>query len=432
MPTGDCFLAPAFGGLGSVLSAGSSSCATLLTWSPASPYCGGDVRYNVYRSLSSGFTPGPANRIARCVIGTTYSDSAALTSGTAYHYAVRAEDATEGHGGPCRGGNEETNSTKRSATPDGPLAVGTWSDDGGDTGTAKFSAASPWTIAATGGNTGPKVYTAASAAGLCVDLTSPVITLADPGEGPQIVFATRHTLAYDPFGPFGAEGSVGQVEIATGPGFGNWTRLPLTPNYPALVEFPLNNCPTTANIDRYFSGTASSYSTYVASLVNWAGGEVMIRFHLSGDFLYDTGNWWIDDVVVTKAVVPGPCAIAPVGPPPIPDGGAVPGAPLLASKIGDDVLVTWDAATCPAAAVNIYRGSIGDYSTFTAGSCGLAPSGSATLPLPGNVWFLVAATDGGATDGSWGRDLGGLERIYSGAAAACPAISQHVTNNGCP
>ena len=42
-------------------------------------------------------------------------------------------------------------------------------------------------------------------------------------------------LGYLCFG-CGTEGSLGQAEIATGPSFGAWTRVPLTPNYPELVD----------------------------------------------------------------------------------------------------------------------------------------------------------------------------------------------------
>jgi hypothetical protein len=429
---GDCVLPGEFRGVRSAASAGLADCGIALSWDPAVPYCGSDVRYNIYRSAAAGFTPGPASRVARCVIGTTYTDSVDLTHGTAYHYVVRAEDATTGHGGACRGGNEDANLAGASAVPDGPRTLGFWRDDAGDTGEAKLSGASPWTVAPSAGNTGPRVYTVASFGGLCADLTSPAVTLADPGQGPQISFATRHDLEHDPFGPFGAEGSVGQVEIATAPAFSNWTRVPLAPDYPAPVEFPLNDCPTTADIDTYFSGTRLSYSTYTGSLANWAGGDVKIRFHVSGDYLYPSGNWWIDDVVVSQAMVPGACATAPAGPPPIPDGSAVPGVPVQVSMSGSDLLVTWDATRCPATAVNIYRGSLGDFSTFTAGSCDLPPTGSAIVSMPDNSWFLVAATDGAATDGSHGRDLSGAERIYAGASIACPAITRHVTTNGCP
>ncbi|HEV8702942.1 MAG TPA: S8 family serine peptidase [Candidatus Polarisedimenticolia bacterium] len=429
---GDCVLASEFRGVKSASSAGLATCAIELAWDRAVPYCGSDVRYNVYRSTTPGFSPGPASRIARCVIGTAYTDAAALVQDATYHYVVRAEDSTGGHGGPCRGGNEDANVVEASASPDGPRALGSFRDDAGDTGTAKFLPAAPWTSALSGGNLGPKVYTASSYAGACADLTSPALTLADPGEGPLLTFATRHDLEYDPSGIFGAEGSMGQVEIATGPAFGSWTRVPLSPTYPAVVEFPLNDCPTTADIDTYFSGVRTAYSTYTASLSNWAGGDVKIRFHLSGDYLYPSGGWWVDDVVVSKTMAPGACATVPAGPPPIPDGSAVPGLPLRVATSGNDIVLTWDATRCPATAVNVYHGSLGDFSRFTGGACSLPPTGSATVPMPSGSWFLVAATDGGATDGSWGRDLSGAEKNYAGASLACPAITQHVASNGCP
>jgi hypothetical protein len=277
------------------------------------------------------------------------------------------------------------------------------------------------------------VYQAASSDGVCADLVSPQITLGDPGLGPQLTFHTKHNLEYDPTGEIlGTEGSLGQAEVATGPGFSNWTRVLLAPDYPNPVEFPYNDCPTTQLAARYFTGDRLTYSTYSGSLVNWAGGDVMIRFHLSGDHLYPGGSWWVDDIAVSQAMVPGPCTAIPAGPPPVPDGGPVPGAPLRASRSGASVLVTWDTSRCPAAAINIYVGKLGNFTTFTSGYCGLAPTGSATIPIASGTWFLAAATDGASTDGSWGRTLTGDERAYTGASAACPAITRHLTNNGCP
>ena len=434
-PTGDCTLAPLFSGVAGISSPGAAQCSLALSWSPATPYCGGDVRYNVYRSTDPAFVPGPATRIARCVSGASWGDSVSLTSGTVYHYVARAEDATTGHGGPCRGGNEDGNLARLTSVPVGPGSLGTWRDDAGDTGLAALSPASPWTNPATGGNAGPRVYEAQSFAGACSDLTSPTLTVGEPGLGPVLSFATRHTLEYDPFGFFGAEGSLGQVEIATGPAFGSWARVPLTPGYPEIVEFPLNDCPTTADFDTYFSGTAS-YSTYSASLANWGGSDVRLRWHLSGDYLYPGGGWWIDDVQVTNVITSGVCSTASAGPPPIPDGGAVPGDPLRvsASDPGSSgpLTVTWDASRCPAAAVNLYWGTLGGGTSFSGAHCGLPASGSATVMLPGNVWFVVSATDGVSTDGSHARTLTGAEVTYPGAGTVCPAITSHVTNNGCP
>jgi hypothetical protein len=319
------------------------------------------------------------------------------------------------------------------AAADGPPGIATWADDAGDTGVAKMVGALPWMPITTDGHAAPASYKVSSSDGICVDLTSPPITLADPGQGPQLTFWTKHDLEYDPTGEiFGTEGSVGQAEIATGPSFANWTRLPLTPNYPEVVEFPFNECATTQNVTRYFTGNHLTYATYTASLGNWAGGDVKIRFHLSGDYLYPGGSWWVDDLAVTGALVPGSCSSAAAGPPPIPDGGLVPGPPMRASKSGGSVLITWDTTQCPATAVTVYRGAIGSFGAFVGAACNLPPTGTATLAIPDNSWFLVAATDGVSTDGSYARAVNGAELMYSGASVVCPGTVSHVTNNACP
>jgi hypothetical protein len=319
------------------------------------------------------------------------------------------------------------------ARPDGPPGLGVLSDDAGDTGAPVFTANAPWQIASSGGNLGPKVYRGDSAGFVCADLLSPVLTLDSPATGPQLTFTTRHTLEWEEFGIFGvSEASVGQVEIATAPGFNNWTRLPLTPDYPQPVDLTFTTCDTITDGTDYFSGDHGGYATYTANLTNWAGGDVRIRFRLSGDAFYPSGSWWIDDLQVTNTLAPQACATQPPGPPPIPDGASVPGDPLTVSTSGASLVLNWDASECPPAAVNVYWGHLGDFTTFAGGFCGLAPGGPATVSLPGNVWFVVAGTDGAASDGSWSRDHLGSEKIYSGASAACPAITQHVTNNSCP
>jgi hypothetical protein len=118
--------------------------------------------------------------------------------------------------------------------------------------------------------------------------------------------------------------------------------------------------------------------------------------------------------------------------PPVPDGAAIPGTPLLAARSGADVLVTWDAITCPAVAVNLYRGNLSSFAAFQGANCGLPPSGSASVAIPDDSWFLVVATNGGSTDGSYGTRSGGVERPIDGASAVCPAIAQHVVKPSCP
>ena len=73
------------------------------------------------------------------------------------------------------------------------------------------------------------------------------------------------------------------------------------PGDPAYVDFEVNECSTTSTLGiNYFSGWDYEYDTHTASLVNWGGGEVKLRFQLSGDLYFPGGSWWIDDVVITQ------------------------------------------------------------------------------------------------------------------------------------
>ena len=94
----------------------SGTCGVTLDWDAATPLCSTNVSYNIYRSTSSGFTPGSTNRIDSCITGLSYDDTSGLSTGNTYYYVVRAEDATSGGGGPCNGGNEDNNTVRVSAT----------------------------------------------------------------------------------------------------------------------------------------------------------------------------------------------------------------------------------------------------------------------------------------------------------------------------
>jgi hypothetical protein len=78
------------------LTAGAGVSQATLNWTAASDNFG-VVAYNVHRSTTAGFTPGPATQIAR-VTGLTYTDTA-LAGGT-YYYKVTAEDAAGNIGIP--------------------------------------------------------------------------------------------------------------------------------------------------------------------------------------------------------------------------------------------------------------------------------------------------------------------------------------------
>ena len=147
-------------------------------------------------------------------------------------------------------------------------------------------------------------------------------------------------------------------------------------------------------------------------VIEWPSGIVQTLSNVAADQL----------ITVTEAAAV----------PTLPFDPGTPGVPLLAARSGGDVLLTWDAATCPAVSVNLYRGSLGNFTTFAGAECDLPASGTAAVPIPDGSWFLVAATDGLFTDGSYGTRSQGVERDLNGASAVCPAIVQHVVTDTCP
>jgi len=104
---------PVFGGLVSATPLQTPECGVQLDWSPTSA-CAGEPVYNVYRSTTPGFAPGPANLLASCVTGSSYIDTN-LDPYSSYSYVVRAENPATGGVGPCFGGGEDDNSLEQTA-----------------------------------------------------------------------------------------------------------------------------------------------------------------------------------------------------------------------------------------------------------------------------------------------------------------------------
>ena len=112
--TPPCFNAPTFAGLAAA-APGASCAETDLSWTAGSTNCqNAQIQYNVYRSLTPGFTPSPQNRVARGVASTAYHDTL-LQPGASYHYIVRADDSRSG---------EDANTVARSVSaPTSPDTV---------------------------------------------------------------------------------------------------------------------------------------------------------------------------------------------------------------------------------------------------------------------------------------------------------------------
>jgi len=419
--TGPCTQTPVFAGLSSVAATPGATCALTLSWAAGMGYCGGPATYRVYRSTASPFTPSSANLVAAGLTGTSYTDHTALANGSTYYYIVRAVDG---------GSAEETNTVTRGGSPLGPLASGTWSDDAGDTGTAKMVLEGPWSVLSTGGKTLPKVYaTGTTTDNLCAAITTPAIVL---GAVPALSFASKYSLEtnYD----------AGIVEVATGPDFTNWTKL-TTVNYPNTLSYSGNACGfVTGGAGTAFSRTNTTpvypASAYTGSLGTYANQTVKLRWRVSTDGGTTAAGWWVDDIKVTGALLPGTCA---TGAAPNPKEASPAGSPLKAVRAtGTAVAVTFTPA-CGALDTVLYRGTgpIAGAPAWSAAHCALGTTGRATFdpgdPPAGGFFYFVAVGQTATREGSYGQSFNGTayaERAEAVGVGSCDR-SQDLTGS-CP
>lgn len=283
--SGSCQEYPVFAGAASAGNGAVPVCTVQVAWEAAAPLCAGPVVYNVYRGTTPSFVPGPANRIAAGVVGLSFADANGLPPATTAYYVVRSVDTSNGA--------EDGNTVVRAATPTGPIASATWSDDAGDTGGAAMALAAPWGVVTSGGRSGARAYKTAAANNACASLTSPPLLL---GSGAQLTFWSKWFLDV-------SGGDKGQVEISTDGG-ASWARLAMA--YPAMSNRTGDACGLPSG-RTYFAGVSTTWTSHTASLSAYAGMTVRLRFRISTDGTTTGENWWIDDLSVTNVETPGPC-----------------------------------------------------------------------------------------------------------------------------
>jgi hypothetical protein len=410
--TGACTLGPSFAGLGGAADAATSTCSVNLSWPAASPWCGGLVTYRVHRGTSSSFVPSSANTIASGLTSTSFADDDARASASTYYYIVRAVDSVSGA--------DDGNAVTLSAAPTGVAVPGNWTDDAGDAGPARLVLQSPWLVLATGGKTAPKVYaTGTYTNNLCSALTTPPITLQTGG---VLTFAAKYDLETDY--------DAGIVEVARGPAFDTWTKL-ATVNYPDRLFYSGNACNVpTSGAGTVFSRTyvtpAYSASPYSGSLSAYNGQTVKLRWRLSADGGVTGKGWWVDDVKVTNAMLPGVCSPGTAANPKEASPSVSPmtvGRPSSGAGLEVDY-----RPACGALDNAMYWGAspISGAAAWTSSACALGNTGRATFdpgtPAPGAFYYFVVVGQTTTKEGSYGQargPSGPAERPQAVATGAC-------------
>jgi hypothetical protein len=310
--TGNCALFPSFGGLTSGINdLGTPACDSLLGWSAGASSCPAatGINYDVYRSNTPYFTPGPASLLASDVVSTSYRDTA-VTPNTPYYYVVRAEDSTTANGGPSNGGNLDTNTVFFGVTPTSSSSyAGTWSDDVDLT--SRLALDKPWRVSNQQNHTsgGGFAYHSASDGQTypsltCAAATTPQIAL-QAGQAPSLSYWERHNLEFQWDGVI--------VEISTNAG-GSWTPSTPSAGYPDTLAQtgvpPANSCGYQST-QGAFTGPAAQtltpWTQYTHDLTPYAGQTVMLRWRMSSDPAAEFEGFYLDDIAITKAMAPASC-----------------------------------------------------------------------------------------------------------------------------
>ncbi|WP_233262159.1 S8 family serine peptidase [Vitiosangium sp. GDMCC 1.1324] len=338
--TGMCALPPSFAGLSSASNNAQSTCANTLSWSAATPSCGGALTYSVYRGTTPGFTPSATNRLATGVTGTSYLDDANLADGTPYYYVVRATEVSSAT-------LEDTNTVEKAATPTGTITPGVrYFDDFDSSRPANASAywiptvgtGSAATMAIVSGchyQSATNAYRFGAASTACGG-TYPISqqhTLVLGGNGsvsstingfsipasainPQMTFNIWYSfearydgawLAYSTTGPSGPWINVGDAAVATAPyisagGYDN----------------TLNSSSTTRSWTTTTAGSSGTNGALKAVTVNLAalaGQKVWFGFKFYSDSTSNYEGFYVDDVRINADQV---ATCSPHVPPPGP------------------------------------------------------------------------------------------------------------------
>jgi hypothetical protein len=117
---GSCSAVPSVPGTPS--GTGTSSSAISVTWGASTAGSGCTVSYNVFRSTTSGFTPGSGNQIASGLSTASYGDTG-LAASTTYYYKVEAADGDGSSAASAQGSGTTTGGPSCSAAPSAPTGL---------------------------------------------------------------------------------------------------------------------------------------------------------------------------------------------------------------------------------------------------------------------------------------------------------------------
>lgn len=286
--TGNCTIAPAFSGVSKVFSSDTATCGVDLQWQAANSYCGAGVKYNIFKSQDSNFTPDASNKIASAVNSLDFHD-VDVYDNEEYYYLVRAIDNENG--------KEDNNVLKLSDKVHGLVSTGTW-HAGAEVGDTGFNAAQKhvaWEQTSNRLHSGTRSYWSESNVNTCNALTSQSMQLS-VDESSELSFWTAYDIDYQFDG--------GVVEVSTKQNV--WNPLQPNPDYPNVFRNSGDACGYEFN-DKSFTGTNLEWKKHTIDLSEYQGQDVQIRWNYSTDEKNTGEGWYIDDIALTNVQIPSHC-----------------------------------------------------------------------------------------------------------------------------
>jgi hypothetical protein len=251
----------------------------------------------------SGFTPGPGNRLASGVTGTSYSDtSGTLTNGTAFYYVVRAVDSSNGL--------EEGNTAERGSTPTGPavpVLTETFEGAGGFDNPgwthARLQGANDWSWAAAQSQSPTHSWFSASEGALAERvLVSPPFT---PQAGSLLTF--WHTYAFEGVATCYDGGT---LEASTNGG-ASWSVVPDAAfqegGFTGTIVSGFSN--SLAGNKGWCNGAIGPMTRVTVNLSTYAGSSLQLRWHEGDDQSIAGTGWYVDSVTLANV---GVCSANPL------------------------------------------------------------------------------------------------------------------------
>lgn len=98
----------------------------------------------------------------------------------------------------------------------------------------------------------------------------------------------------------------GVVDISTNGG-GVWSRLTPAGGYPGTIANPGNACAAMPSGTAAFTGTQFTWQQKSVDLSAFAGQNVKLAWRFGSDAGSNGEGWYVDDIELTHAQVPGSC-----------------------------------------------------------------------------------------------------------------------------